>query len=298
MKVAAIDIGSNAMRLLICRPIQPHLKNSDFKQVEFLRLPLRLGDDVFQTKIISPKKYDLFIKAMQSFSLLMEIYNVDAYRACATSAMRDAANSKELIADVKKKSGIKIEIISGKEESQIIQNVVIEHMTAKQTLLHIDVGGGSTEVALLHNGKVKAFESFNIGTVRMKEGKVKNSEMTKLKEWLSALPLGNYPEIKAIGTGGNIVKILELAGSKNRDFLNIHLLESTHAFIEKTNLHDRIYELKLNPDRAEVIGFAGRIYLDVMKQCNIHEIQAPDIGLKDGIIRDVWKKMAIKNKLP
>lgn len=290
MKLAAIDIGSNAVRLYIARPLHEDQLGTDFKPVEFTRLPLRLGDDVFQSKVISKKKSELLLKAMQAFALLMEIYNVDEMRACATSAMRDAENGRKLVKEIKKLTGLKIDIISGKEESRLIQSTVLDWLPGKNSYLHVDVGGGSTEIAYIRNGKIKKYESFNIGTVRMREGKVKASETERMKAWLAELVLPIDEPVRCIGTGGNIVKICELSGCKAGETLNIRHLVATNVYLESLDLHDRVYELKLNPDRAEVISFAGNIFIDIMKICNIHEVQAPNIGLKDGIIRSLWKK--------
>lgn len=290
LKLAAIDIGSNAVRLYIARPLHEDLANTDFKPVEFTRLPLRLGDDVFKTKEIGKKKGDLLVKALQAFSLLMEIYNVDEMRACGTSAMRDALNGEKLVKDIKRLTGIRIDIISGKEESRLIQGCVLDWLPGKNSFLHVDVGGGSTEIAYIRHGKIKKYESFNIGTVRLKEGKVKESEISKMKTWLEDLVLPIDEPVKAVGTGGNIVKLLELSGCKSNEPLNLKHLSATNAYVQSLSIHDLVYELKLNPDRAEVIGFAGNIYTDIMQACGIHEILAPNIGLKDGIIRDLWKK--------
>ena len=290
MKIAAIDIGSNAIRLYIARPLHEDFIDTDFKSVEFTRLPLRLGDDVFKTKEISKRKYDLLLKAMQAFALLMEIYNVDQYRVCATSAMRDAENGEKLARDIRKTTGLKIDIITGKEESRLVQSAIMDWLPGKSTFLHIDVGGGSTEISLTRQGKIKLFESFNIGTVRMREGKVKAAEIQRMKTWLSQLNLPSDGSVKAIGTGGNIVKLHQLAGTPLREAMNLHHLKSTNAYIESLSHHDRVYELKLNPDRAEVINHAGDIYIRIMEQCHIHEIYAPNLGLKDGMVRQLWKK--------
>lgn len=290
MKLAAIDIGSNAVRLFIVRPLHENLQDTDFKPVEFTRLPLRLGDDVFKTKEISKNKADLLAKAIQAFSLLMEIYNVDGYRACATSAMRDAENGERIAKEIKKLTGIKIDIISGKEESRLIQGCVLDWLPGKNSFLHIDVGGGSTEIAYIRNGKIKQYESFNIGTVRLREGKVKESEAARMKDWLLQLAMPIDEPVKAVGTGGNIVKLAELSGVKRDDALNLMHLSATNNYINSLSQHDRVYELKLNPDRAEVICFAANIYIDIMNITNIHEILAPDIGLKNGIIYDIWHK--------
>lgn len=290
MKIAAIDIGSNAVRLYIARPLHEDLPDTDFKQVEFTRLPLRLGDDVFKDKEIGRKKSDLLLKAMQSFALLMEIYNVDAVRVCATSAMRDAENGEKLAKDIRKITGLKIDIISGKEESRLVQAAILDSLPGKSTFLHIDVGGGSTEISLIRNGKTKQYESFNIGTVRIRECKVKASETQRMLKWLSELPFLPDESVKAIGTGGNIVKLHALAGTASREAMNLHHLKSTNAYIESLNHHDRVYELKLNPDRAEVINHAGNIFIQIMEQCHIHEIYAPNVGLKDGMVKQLWKK--------
>lgn len=290
MKIAAVDIGSNAVRLCIARPLHEELPDTDFKQVEFTRLPLRLGDDVFKNREIGKKKADLLVKAMQSFALLMEIYNVDAVRVCATSAMRDAENGEKLAKDIRKITGLKIDIISGKEESRLVQAAIMDSLPGKSTFLHIDVGGGSTEISLIRNGKIKQYESFNIGTVRMREGKVKASESQRMMKWLKELPFPADESVKAIGTGGNIVKLHALAGTASREAMNLHHLKSTNAYIESLSHHDRVYELKLNPDRAEVINHAGNIFIQIMEQCHIHEIYAPNVGLKDGIVKQLWKK--------
>lgn len=272
------------------RPMNVEKFSTDFKPVEFTRLPLRLGDDVFKNREISRKKADLLQKAMQAFSLLMEIYNVDLVRACATSAMRDADNGKKLAKEIKKSTGLKVDIISGKEESRLIQNTVLDWLPGKGSFLHIDVGGGSTEIAYIRNGKIKKYESFNIGAVRLREGKVKNSEYEKLNSWISALVLPTDESIKAIGTGGNIVKLHQLSGCKSSEAMSLRHLIGTNAYVSSLSQHDRIYELKLNPDRAEVINFAGDIFTDIMQKCDIHEILSPGLGLKDGIVRDLWKK--------
>lgn len=289
MKFAAIDIGSNAVRLYVARPLHLDQVDTDFKSVEFTRLPLRLGDDVFRNQNISDKKVALLTKAMQAFALLMEIYNVDVYRACATSAMRDAKNAAKIAKQIQKTTGIKIEIISGLQESKLIQRAVLEWVPYNHNFLHIDVGGGSTEIALIKNGKIKEFESFNIGTVRMREKKIKPSEVERMRSWLRSLDMSKTENIKAVGTGGNIVKLHDLSGCKGNDSLNVLHLKSTNLYIESLSHHDRVYELKLNPDRAEVIAHAGNIFIEIMEIAGIHDIYAPNIGLKDGIIRDLWK---------
>mgnify|MGYP001548706477 CR=1 FL=1 len=238
----------------MARPLHEDQFDTDFKSVEFTRLPLRLGDDVFRNQAISERKTVLLTKAMQAFSLLMEIYNVDVYRACATSAMRDAKNASKIIKQIHKTTGIKIEVISGLQESKLIQKAVLEWMPFNHNFLHIDVGGGSTEIALIKNGKIKEFESFNIGTVRMKEKKIKLSEVQRMKEWIKVLPITKAENVKAVGTGGNIVKLHDLSGCKSNESLNVLHLKGTNLYVESLSHHDRVYELKLNPDRESREG--------------------------------------------
>lgn len=290
MKFAAIDIGSNAVRLAISRPLSPTKKDSDFKKIEFTRLPLRLGDEVFSKGAIGKKRQDLLEKSMKAFALLMEIYNVDDYMACATSAMRDASNAKDIVKAVKENSGIKIDIITGREESRLIQLAVLKTLPNKHDLLHIDIGGGSTELAYLKNGKVREFESFNIGTVRAREGKIDPKEKIRMDEWVAKLAVNASDDLQAIGTGGNMVKLNQISGTKSSEFNHIKRLTSTVKMLKGLSQDEKIYELKLNPDRAQVISFAGDIILNILKTCNITEIIAPNVGLKDGIMEDMWSK--------
>ena len=215
MKFAAIDIGSNAVRLLIARPLDLNVVVPNFKSVEVTRLPLRLGDDVFNKGEISEKKQDLLFKAMTAFKYLIEIYNVDSYRAVATSAMRDASNGKEIVKQIKKKTAISIEVISGLDESLLLQKTILTTITNDKTYLHIDVGGGSTELTIIKNKKTVAFESFDIGTVRMLEGAIHKDEQIRMSNWLQSISL-QYHNIRAIGTGGNIVKLNTLGNPSQK----------------------------------------------------------------------------------
>ncbi|MBC7426163.1 MAG: hypothetical protein H7321_06470 [Bacteroidia bacterium] len=289
MKFGAIDIGSNGVRLLIARPLDLEILKPEWKKVEFTRLPLRLGDDVFSTKEISKKKSELLEKAIKAFALLMDIYNVDVCRACATSAMRDAKNSKELIKKIKKESGIEIEIISGNEESSLIMNSFIHLLPKKQTFLHVDVGGGSTELTLIQDNKPVIARSFNIGTVRIREKKIKTKDIADMHLWLKE-HISWIPNLKGVGTGGNIHKICELANVSEFGFIKLKKLRELTEDIEAMDQHERVYHLKLNPDRAEVIDIAGRIYLDIFSETRVDEVMAPFQSLKDGIIQDLWEK--------
>ncbi len=295
MKFGAIDIGSNGVRLLIARPLQLDNLKPEWKKVEFTRLPLRLGDDVFSTKEISKKKLDLLLKAMKAFSLLMDIYNVDFIRACATSAMRDAKNSDKIIKLIKKETGINIDVITGSVESKLIMNAFLHLLPANDTFLHIDVGGGSTELTLIQNNKPLVTKSFNIGTVRARENKVKDEEVLKLHAWVKE-NISWVPKLKGIGTGGNIHKLGELANVPIGGYLSVKKLEQLTEDIEQMDQNERVYHLKLNPDRAEVIDIAGRIYLDIFKKTTIEEILTPHQSLKDGIIQDMWERYFTKQK--
>ena len=289
MKFGAIDIGSNGIRLLISRPLDLTNLKTEWKKVEFTRLPIRLGDDVFSTKEISKKKLELLTKAIKAFSLLMDIYNVDFYRACATSAMRDAKNSEKIIKHIKKETGITIDVIGGNDESKLIMNSFIHLLPKNEIFLHVDVGGGSTELTLIQNNKALINKSFNIGTVRARENKIKDEELKKLQVWIKE-NVSWVPKIKGVGTGGNIHKLGELSNIPQHGYLKLKKLVELTEDIEKMNQNDRIYHLKLNPDRAEVIDIAGKIYIDIFKSTNVSEIMTPYHGLKDGIIQDLWER--------
>lgn len=289
MKFGAIDIGSNGVRLLISRPLQEDILKPEWKKVEFTRLPIRLGDDVFGTKEIGKNKMDLLLKAVKAFSLLLDIYNVDFVRACATSAMRDAKNADKIIKLIKKETGITIDVITGNVESKLIMNAFLHLLPAEDTFLHVDVGGGSTELTLIQNNKALVTKSFNIGTVRAREKKIGPAEFDKLHAWIKE-HVTWVPKLKGIGTGGNIHKYGELASVPQGGYLKLSKLEELTKDIESLDLHERIYNLKLNPDRAEVIDVAGRIYMDIFKRTSISEIMTPYHGLKDGIIQDLWER--------
>lgn len=295
MKFAAIDIGSNAVRLLIARPLEPQNSLTPFKAVEVTRLPLRLGDDVFKSSKISKKKEDLLLKAMKAFEYLTEIYNVDGIRACATSAMRDASNSKAIRKKIKESTGIQIEVISGLEESLILQKTILTTIKSNRTYLHIDVGGGSTEITLIKNKQPVSYESFNIGTVRMMENAIDEKEKDRMAQWLSKVSQNNK-NIRAIGTGGNIVKLNSLGNPSSKKPFSYSDLKRTTKAIIQLNHDERVYQLKLNPDRAQVIDKAGKIFIDIMKMSGIDKIWVPNKGLKDGILLGLWQDYLKKQK--
>jgi exopolyphosphatase/guanosine-5'-triphosphate,3'-diphosphate pyrophosphatase len=288
MIFAAIDIGSNAMRLLFCRAYEvkgkPH-----FSKEELIRLPIRLGEDVFINGKISEKKIQKLVTAMRAFHELIKVYEVDAFRAVATSAMRDASNSKEVIELIKKETDIQIEIIDGKVEAQLVfSNHIEEMLNPKHAYMYIDVGGGSTELTLYHNQKVIASKSFNIGTVRMLLDKVEKGEWELMKDWIKKITIGVYP-IHAIGSGGNINKIYKMT-KKDNNYISYNKLKGIYEMLNSYSYDERVDVLGLKPDRADVIVNASKIFITIMKTGNIEAIFVPQIGLSDGIIHELYEK--------
>lgn len=289
MKLAAIDIGSNGVRLLISRPLEPINPNTSFKKIEFTRLPLRLGDDVFQRKKIGKKKSDLLLKAMKAFRLLIEIYNVEDMKACATSAMRDAKNADEIIKRIFDETEIVLNVISGQEESKLIINSFMHQLKPTLPYIHIDVGGGSTEISLIQNQITIETRSFNIGTVRLREKKVSKNDWNEMNSWVKSV-FTDIPQIKAIGTGGNINKLYALSETVMGEFMKLSILKETSNLILPLTQYQRVYDLQMNPDRAEVIDYAAQIYIHIMQLAGANEILAPNKGLKDGILHELWNK--------
>ena len=276
------------MRLLFCRAYdlggKPH-----FSKEELIRLPIRLGEDVFLNGKISEKKAEKLITAMRGFHELIKVYEVDAFRAVATSAMRDASNSAEIIDRIKNETGLTVEIIDGKLEAQLVfSNHIEELLNPKHAYLYIDVGGGSTELTLYHNQKVIAAKSFNIGTVRMLLNKVEKDEWENLKEWIKKNTFGIQP-LHAIGSGGNINKIFKMTKKENKN-LSYSKLKGIHDMLNSYTLEERIDVLGLKPDRADVIVHASKIFTTIMKTADIEDIFVPQIGLSDGIVHDLYDK--------
>lgn len=289
MKFAAIDIGSNAVRLQISRPLSETDENAEFKKVEYTRLPLRLGEDVFSSGKLSDKKVGLLVKAMQAFQFLMEIYNIDGYMACATSAMRDMKNSKEVVKQIYEKTGVKIKVISGKKESLLIRQAVLDDLPTKNGYVHIDVGGGSTEVSFLINGKLKAAESFDVGAVRLLQKSDLKDEKERMKSWVKEKAKKYDNNWKGIGTGGNINKLYRLISMDRAGWVKVVDIKQKIKQIEKLSKKERIYGLNLNPDRAEVIDHAGRIYTDILSWVSAEQMYISGKGLKEGIIKELWR---------
>ena len=290
MILAAIDIGSNAARLLISEVVK-HDKEIEFNKLNLIRIPLRLGFDVFEKGYIGFRKKKMLINTIDAFSALMKVYEVDHYIACATSAMRDASNSKEIIKEIKAETGIKLEVISGDLEAEIIyENHIAELLDANKSYLYIDVGGGSTEVTLFHKSAVAFQKSFNIGTVRILTNKVEDATWEDLKQTLKEIGR-TYPKLVAIGSGGNINKIYSMINSKNLKSIPIEVIREFHRVLEPMTVEERMHTYLLKRDRADVIVPALNIYAYTMKWANIDEIHVPKIGLADGLINHLYEQV-------
>lgn len=294
---AAIDIGSNAVRLLI-KEIKEEQGKAHFSKALMLRVPLRLGFDVFDIGKISEKKEKNMIRLMKAFRHLMKIYDVKHCRACATSAMRDAKNGMDIIKQIEKKTGVHIDIIDGQEEAKIIYNNHVEHMEdQKGNYMYVDVGGGSTEINLLSEGQLVCSRSYNIGTVRMLNNAVKDSEWERLKNDLAELAK-SYPQTNIIGSGGNINKLYRLADKKNKKkmTMQVSVLQELHTRLKALSLEERMEQFGMKPDRADVIIPAGEIFLTIASIIGASYIHVPVIGLSDGIIDELY--LQNKNNQP
>ena len=294
---AAIDIGSNAVRLLI-KEIKEEQGKAHFSKVLMLRVPLRLGFDVFDIGKISEKKEKNMIRLMKAFRHLMKIYDVKHCRACATSAMRDAKNGMDIIKQIEKKTGVHIDIIDGQEEAKIIYNNHVEHMEdQKGNYMYVDVGGGSSEINLLSEGQLVCSRSYNIGTVRMLNNAVKDSEWERLKNDLAELAK-SYPQTNIIGSGGNINKLYRLADKKNKKkmTMQVSVLQELHTRLKALSLEERMEQFGMKPDRADVIIPAGEIFLTIANIIGASYIHVPVIGLSDGIIDELY--LQNKNNQP
>ena len=294
MRLAAIDIGSNAARLLITDVISGPQGVPEFIKVVLVRVPLRLGFDVFDKGAISPGKVDKTIKTIKSFKLLLDVYEVKHFRACATSAMRDASNGPDIIKKVKAETGIGIQIISGKEEASLIyENHVAENMASDESYLYIDVGGGSTELTFFSDNKLIFKESFNIGTIRLLKNQVDEAAWGEMKEFIRTKTQG-YHHVTAIGSGGNINKVFSISKRKEGKPLSLELLRDYYKEFSNLSLAQRISLHKLREDRADVIVPALLIYINVMRWADAQEIFVPKIGLADGLIHSLYEEVILK----
>jgi exopolyphosphatase/guanosine-5'-triphosphate,3'-diphosphate pyrophosphatase len=292
VRYAAIDIGSNAVRLLIA-DIIGQKDQYNFKKNTLLRVPLRLGDDAFIQQEISPRKAESLIKTMKAFRELMDVYHVEDYMACATSAMRDAKNGADIVAEIKK-NGINIDIIEGAKEAEIIYNSHWDNKMEKDKVyLYIDVGGGSTELSLFANGVLVNSRSFNLGTIRILDNQDKVETWDELKEWVRS-NTHMYKQVIGIGTGGNINKLARLSNEKLDKPLSYAKLKAVYEHLSSFSLKERIILLGLNEDRADVIIPASEIFLTIMKYGRLKQIIVPRVGLVDGVIRTLINRNLVK----
>ncbi|NVO10460.1 MAG: exopolyphosphatase [Bacteroidales bacterium] len=295
LKFAAIDIGSNAVRLLFTNVIEDEKKTS-FRKSSLIRIPLRLGEDSFNTGVISEKKIKKLSQTMMAFKYLMEVQEVVAFRACATSAMREAENGKDVVTRVKNETGIEIEIIEGKEEAEIIySNQIVEMIDDLNPYLYVDVGGGSTEISLFADKKRVATQSFDVGTIRILSNKIGKKDFQVMKKWVKDLDFKGK-EVKLIGSGGNINKIFKISGIKDNQPLLYSNLADIHKFISFYSIEERIKILGMNPDRADVIIPASEIFLKIMKWSDANQVIVPTIGVSDGIVHQLYKEYSRQKK--
>jgi exopolyphosphatase/guanosine-5'-triphosphate,3'-diphosphate pyrophosphatase len=289
LKFAAIDIGSNAVRLLIADIIEDE-GVLNIKKLSLTRVPIRLGASVFEMGKISGSKAKKLAKTMKAFRYLMDVYDVKGFRACATSAMREASNADDVIAKVKAYSGVQIEVINGQTEANLIFSTFkTQKLDSNRTYLYIDVGGGSTEITLLKHGKRVKGRSFKIGTVRLLKGKVKPELWADMRSWVHKIVEGEK-DVIAIGTGGNVNRLFKMSGLAYGELLSTARLAELHKNVKSMSLKDRMLKLRLRPDRADVIVPAGDIYMEVLKQADIKEMSVPKIGLSDGIALFLYRR--------
>lgn len=294
MRLAAIDIGSNAARLLIADIMPGTHSSAEFIKVALVRVPLRLGFDVFDKGEISTTKADKLVKTIKSYKLLMDVYGVKHLKACATSAMRDARNATEILKKVKSETGIDIQVISGQDEASFIyENHVAENMTSEESYLYIDVGGGSTELTFFSDGKLIFKESFNIGTIRLLKNQVTEATWGEMKEFIKTKTKG-FHHVTAIGSGGNINKIFSLSKRKEGKPLQLELLRDYYKEFSSLSLEQRMTLYKLREDRADVIVPALLIHINVMRWADAEEIFVPKIGLADGLIHNLYEEIKIE----
>jgi len=288
MKLAAIDIGSNAARLLISEASPNSQGRMDFTKVNLLRVPLRLGIDVFSTGIISPKRAEHLISTIKAYKLLLEVYEVKYLKACATSAMRDATNGPAILEDVKRETGIDIKIISGQEEASFLyESHIAENLDKSRAYMYIDVGGGSTEVTIFNKNTLVYKNSFNIGTIRLLQQQVTDAHWQHMKETIKQQIKGLGP-VTAIGSGGNINKVFSLSKRKEGKPLTLDVLKDYYKEFSSFSVEERIHLYNLREDRADVIVPALQIYVNIMRWANAEEIFVPKIGLADGLIQSLY----------
>lgn len=292
MKIAAIDIGSNAVRLLVSEVVVSGVEEPVFSKLNLFRIPIRLGMDVFELGHITEEKSYMLIQTIKAFRHLINVYQVDHFRACATSAMREATNASHIKASVKKETGVDIEIISGEEEASLVfESGIAEHMSSDNDYMYIDVGGGSTEISIFSLGNMIFKKSFEIGTIRILKDTVDEQEWEEMKQAIKS----NTKQLKsvmAIGSGGNINKVFSMSKKKEGKPLSIELLRDYYKELSSVTLEERISLYNLRSDRADVIVPALLIYLNAMRWAGASEISVPKIGLVDGLVKHQWYELA------
>jgi len=291
MRLAAIDIGSNAARLLITEVLTDEKGIASFNKLNLVRVPLRLGFDVFEQSIIPKQKIGMILQTMKAYKHLCNAYDVTQIKACATSAMRDAKNSADIIRKVKMETEIEIEVITGDIEAGLIyENHVAENMDKDHSYLYIDVGGGSTELSFFSNGILIYKKSFNIGTIRLLKNMVTEQDWDDMKDILRNVIKGQK-EVVAIGSGGNINKVFSMSKRKDGKPLSLELLRDYYKELSSVILSERITKYNLRADRADVIVPALQIYINVMRWAGAEQIFVPKIGLADGLIKHLWEEV-------
>lgn len=297
MRLAAIDIGSNAARLLISDAVLVNGR-PEFNKLNLVRVPLRLGFDVFEQKMISPEKELMILNTIKAYKFLMDAHGVEYLKAAATSAMRDALNAQVIIDKVRMETGIEIEIISGGDEASFIyENHIAENLDKSHSYLYIDVGGGSTELTFFAESKLIFKESFNIGTIRLLKNQVVESQWEVMKDFIKRETKGHDNDLIAIGSGGNINKIFSVSKRKDGKPLSLDLLKDYYKEFSNFSVEERIRLYKFREDRADVIVPALLIYINVMRWANTEEIYVPKIGLADGLIQHLYEELRLKGIL-
>lgn len=297
LKLAAIDIGSNAARLLITDVIEYPDSKPEFIKTVLVRVPLRLGFDVFEKGEISTKKTEQLCKTIKAYRLLLDVYGIKHLKACATSAMRDATNAVQVLQRVKAETGITVKVISGEEEATLIyENHVADYMDNKESYLYIDVGGGSTELTFFSDGELVFKKSFNIGTIRLLKDQVKEADWNEMKDFLRQKTRGHH-HVTAIGSGGNINKVFNLSKRKEGKPLDLDLLKAYHKDFSELTLAERMQQYRLREDRADVIVPALLIYINAMRWADAEEIYVPKIGLADGLIHTLYDEVGEKKNV-
>jgi exopolyphosphatase / guanosine-5'-triphosphate,3'-diphosphate pyrophosphatase len=297
LKFAAIDIGSNAVRLLFMNVIEDK-EEVYFKKSELIRMPVRLGEDsFFGDGIIRDEKIESLLHTISAFRHLMLVQKVVSFRACATSAMREATNSASIVEYIRERTGISIEIIDGHQEAELIySNRIVEMINNDRSYLYVDVGGGSTELTLFSNRKIVDSGSFNIGTIRFLNGEVSQNEFARMKAFIKELT-AKYKPIDLIGSGGNINKVFKLSGKKDGVPLSVRQVKTIYTFLSSFSIEERIKELGFNPDRADVIIPATELFLKLMKWTKAKRILIPKIGVSDGIVHQLYNDYILKRDL-